>query len=662
MNILFCGGEKTINIVEALKETHKGSSIKFNWIKHVSSLDDILSELYSGEVYDRVIFIEQCWTNDGEITDSDSIRKIISNLNEFIKNNKKQLLTQVFVAATSGMAQIVAEETIELGNTSLILLKDKPYYVGFFSKAAVNSLSSINEKYVFKMDRNRKEEVGKAVMNVVDSIEETINIEIDGGNKIEDNFDLEDSLMDEMKLQEGIDFEHEEYYGKTEEELQISYEEESEAGDNPEELEEVFDEFEDFDESELTILDESELEYENLDETQSTDNVAIEQEDSLEESFGDSFEESLNELSNVPLETPSIEESLNDFESEDKVEVKISNNPFNNQNNVTLPQTKQAVKSGRKALRLGKKEPEKKSQKVAKEEKTYAKTSNDSKVIDLMQSHRIRGTSIVVTGTGGSGASTVAFNIANHIVNSEFNVLIVDFDIKNRTQSYITNKSYRAVHSIDSSKASLRNAIKTVESGGLMRSVDIVKPGLNLLTIGLNCNQLKMSDIADMNKTIRMEAKARDYYNAIIYDIPFEYVVDDLYYMSCNSDRIVIVVDGSTWGMMKLMSMVGNIVNEDALETIQNRGQLLFNKVKEPMSNRFGGNGRNFRVILNRLDGIVKELTGISGGVFERMHVCGLIPYIEEMDKFWFSEHAFSDTPLGADIFRQIIDGIFLVR
>ena len=106
--------------------------------------------------------------------------------------------------------------------------------------------------------------------------------------------------------------------------------------------------------------------------------------------------------------------------------------------------------------------------------------NNVSKATKALIPFSKRGTSICVTGFGGSGTSTIAYNLANIICQLGFTVLLVDLDVNGRTQNYIAKPCYEGM---ETDGANLRAAINS--STGISSQVSLVKVGFHLLTMGI---------------------------------------------------------------------------------------------------------------------------------------------------------------------------------
>ena len=81
---------------------------------------------------------------------------------------------------------------------------------------------------------------------------------------------------------------------------------------------------------------------------------------------------------------------------------------------------------------------------------------NDRQIRDTLDAFANRGNSILVTGCGGCGTSTIALNLANIINRLGYTVLLVDLDTENKTQSYISKDNFDCLEA---------------ESAGLMAAV-----------------------------------------------------------------------------------------------------------------------------------------------------------------------------------------------
>lgn len=268
-----------------------------------------------------------------------------------------------------------------------------------------------------------------------------------------------------------------------------------------------------------------------------------------------------------------------------------------------------------------------------------------------------RGNSIVVTGCGGCGTSTVAYNLANIINQLGYTVLLVDMDTEGRTQSYISKTNY---DSMEPDGANLMSAVNS--SNGISAQESIVKQGFHLLTMGLGTDTAPVSELLHKEKISRFVNLAKTSHNFVIYDIPFSSATGFLSEITYMTDNLVLVADASNWGITKLMLNVCNISLDDMQDTIFSRAQLVFNRYRN-LTKLLGKKVRTGVDITKVVDMKVQELIGEDSGFhFEDLHIAGIINDDPEIENGWFDSVQYSDTHKGQAIFLELLEHIVLKK
>lgn len=279
------------------------------------------------------------------------------------------------------------------------------------------------------------------------------------------------------------------------------------------------------------------------------------------------------------------------------------------------------------------------------------------KVKDGLKPFAARGNNIVCTGFGGCGTSTVAYGLANILVQLGYNVLLVDCDTRGRAQNYISRTSYDAM---SPDGANLMAAINS--STGLNKQMSVVKQGFHLLTMGMGSDIQPIQEMIHKEKIARFMTNAKSTHNFVIYDIPFDIATDFLSDITFGADNLVTVVDSSTWGITKMLLGICNIANEDMQDTFFNRAQLVFNKERH-LTKVLGHGISSTDDILSVVDNQVFELLGDDPGYyFKTMKVAGIIKDDPAVEKGWFENTHYSDTAKGQEVFLNLVNNIILRR
>lgn len=289
--------------------------------------------------------------------------------------------------------------------------------------------------------------------------------------------------------------------------------------------------------------------------------------------------------------------------------------------------------------------------------KKATSSSNVNKIKEDLRPFAARGNSILVTGCGGCGTSTIAFNLANIICQLGYTVLLVDMDTEERTQNYISKLNYE---SMEAEGANLMVAVNSTT--GISKDVSVVKTGFHLLTMGIATDTAPVEDILHKEKIARFINLAKTSYNFVIYDVPFKETVGFLSDITYMCDNLVLTVDASNWGITKTLLSMCNIDSDDMQDTMFSRAQLVFNKQRS-LSRVLGTKVRSCHDIVKAMDKKVKELIGEDPGYhFEDLHIAGIINDDPVFEDGWFEQVQYSDTRKGQAIFLELADNIILKK
>ena len=289
--------------------------------------------------------------------------------------------------------------------------------------------------------------------------------------------------------------------------------------------------------------------------------------------------------------------------------------------------------------------------------KKATSSSNVNKIKEDLRPFAARGNSILVTGCGGCGTSTIAFNLANIICQLGYTVLLVDMDTEERTQNYISKLNYE---SMEAEGANLMVAVNSTT--GISKDVSVVKTGFHLLTMGIATDTAPVEDILHKEKIARFINLAKTSYNFVIYDVPFKETVGFLSDITYMCDNLVLTVDASNWGITKTLLSMCNIDSDDMQDTMFSRAQLVFNRQRS-LSRVLGTKVRSCYDIVKAMDKKVKELIGEDPGYhFEDLHIAGIINDDPVFEDGWFEQVQYSDTRKGQAIFLELADSIVLKK
>ena len=286
------------------------------------------------------------------------------------------------------------------------------------------------------------------------------------------------------------------------------------------------------------------------------------------------------------------------------------------------------------------------------EEYTVVGNKEISKVLDGISKY---GISIVVTGAGGSGVSTVSFNMANMLSNLGYKVLIVDFDTEQKAQSYISSRSYQSIRKEGT------DLIDVVNDGlQLENHAAFVKKNLYLLTLGAATDSIKFNDALNTNKIPNFIGLSKSMFNFVIYDIPINSIIEYSPQIAILCDTLITVIDSSTWGGMKAINSLLNIENEELLDTFFSKSRVVFNRVSSEcslMGKPFNPSKKGWG---KTLDSIVEQLAGEEMDVkFSDLGRASILKLSSINSTMWYEKRAYSDTKEGNIEYMRLIKETF---
>lgn len=282
-----------------------------------------------------------------------------------------------------------------------------------------------------------------------------------------------------------------------------------------------------------------------------------------------------------------------------------------------------------------------------------ASNISDKKLKKALEAFAARGNNICVTGCGGCGTSTVAFNLANTLANLGYSVLLVDFDTEGRSQNYISSDCYK---SMEHDGANLMAAVNSGQ--GINTHTAVVKRGLHLLTMGIGGDAAKPEELLNEAKITRFINLAKPSHNFIIYDVPFDSAVGFLADTVYLSDNLVVVTEMSTHGIIKTMLKICNIDSQDMMDTFFSKAQLVFNKYRG-FNKLLGKKVKTAKDITKIMDQTVFDLIGEDNGLyFSSMHIAGILDDDPNYELGWFERVQYSDTNKGKEIYKDLIEKI----
>lgn len=688
MKILFAGGGKTENITNGLRNKYKNTGMDF-----VSCVDiEEISEQYvKGELFDRIVIMEQAWTSDNEVTNPNVWRQ---RINDFATDAARRDLdlTYVFVVESQQKAEIAHEEILSIRHNSVVIQKmsDK-YSVTYFAKLVKEDIAA------FPQDRVYTGEVGETMEEGARIGDDTKNIHdyptgshFDPSRDIDFDDDPEHIVIPTVFVEPESESQEPELEPDFDEDPSDWAEPDDAGGDEswdepPEEepgvaLEVAVKNLKDYEltEGRTEVTEDSKFDDSSLYGGSGGEVDFYGQKKEEDIMTPTDTEENIEDLLyGKPAQKPEEDDENNgDIEYVEQAPgngtsnngntpierkrggIRPNINPRVNVNAGVNVATPSVTAPGRGRGKPTKKDRQKKGEEIAtnatrqkpERQKSVAE-ANFKHLTSVLDTFAARTTAIMFIGCGGSGNSTIAYNMANLIASLNYKVLIVDLDTVNRAQGYITKESY---DSMEVASAPLRQALASARGMG---NVSVVRPALHLLSLGMGGEPMDLTSVLTTSRMLAFSQMAKQQYKFVIYDVPFQVATSTAKDMLAVADNIVLTVAANNWGVNKLLLNVCNIENEETQAIIFERGQLLFNR-DDNAPKILGRKAKNTNDITIGMDFKVHELTGQDTDLyFQRMHCCGLIPedHNHLFESGWCEAKQYTDYPNGRNLFAQIL-------
>lgn len=687
MKVLVCAGEKTHVIVNALVNLMQSTGTTFLQVTHIDDIKDIFQ---TGKYFDRALIVQQGWTYDGTDTDENSIRRKINDFANDIKKQQTFNTSYVFLTKNNEMADIVNEEIMSIAHNSAIVVKEPKYNGNFFARLASDELVDLPNLYVPTTTPEVAEEAPEVTEETPDNTFDNVD---------EGNFETPGSSV----------FDNDVFGGGFAGDIPDTVDPDFGAGDlgykppepqpgpvYPDNPPEQFTEPQpsgDFNDPEFG---DSKPPYDydaqgNAPLDQPANGYYPENDDypgqGNQSGYGDTFNQPYqDDVSGGDYpEPPSDEMEQEPYPQQPYPEEPYPQEPYPQQPYPQEPYPQAPYNQEYYPTEQPGTEPY--PQAGAFDDDDYGNNSKsgdnnfDSEMYGsgdennepgpeknivrpkltkkqlkaTFDAFANRGNNIVVTGFGGSGTSTLAFNLANTICNLGYTVLLVDMDTKYKTQSYLSKDSFDAV---DVDSANVMAAVNS--TSGINAYTSIVRQGFHLLTMGMASDSKEARDAFKQDRLAKFMSQCKASHNFVIFDIPFDDLVGSLSQIGYSADNVIINIDASNWGISKALIGMCNIGNDDIEDTLFSRGQIIFNRYKG-MNKLFGKKVKSLNNVTDKMDEMLIKLNGEDPGYrFANMHVIGAIKFSKSIEEFWFGQMQYSDTQGGLDEYIEILKRVLL--
>lgn len=664
MKVLICAGQKTDAVVGALSRKFDNNG---DAIQGVRYCEEIHEKFMLGTTYDRVVIFETAITHDEELNMDvcrDRIEELVSNIS--VRGTDE---TIVFIVESEGLADVILSETFEISDREAVIQMAGPYKVTFIARAMITSVDELASEIGYKPSNNETgfDEKDAGSENGEELFGDTA--ETDGYSESTGD-DIED-ILGELGIGGG-EQSSDELYGlynnDTEKEELITEEEDCGLYNSLEGQEDVHNTHEEVDEYDEEVnneiyepdinAEEGNNGYEGGDRDYEED-TGIYDEDTADESlYTENEVDEIRDIRNNKIEyVDGRTGTVGDLRFCTKCGEKL-----------TARDARKVYMTGRCPKCLGvllktdSHKEEEVDQSLYKDNVDNEEYEDDIEGVEVsnqlksvMKLISKKGYTICFTGCDGAGVSTTAFNSANVISAMGYSVLLIDLDTYNRAQGYL---SYRVYKGTGVSGTNLIEAVNTDKD--IISSVVVVRSGFHALTIGIAEDLAKPEDILKEDRLNKFITESKTKYDFVVVDTKLHELSRFLKPVAYMMDDIVAVVDDSKHGIIKYMLEMTNIEDEDAQYSLFSRHKVILNRYRGTKE-ILGYKVRKTSELMKTLDKIVSGITGCELDIFFRdIPIVFTIPFIPEMEEYWFNKKQVSDTRKGKELFRDLVASILM--
>lgn len=281
----------------------------------------------------------------------------------------------------------------------------------------------------------------------------------------------------------------------------------------------------------------------------------------------------------------------------------------------------------------------------------YSDITNEKTLVSKLNGLSASGCNLVVTGCTGSGVTTIAYNLGMILSRLGFLTLIVDFDTAERAQSYVSMDMYKC---IGAESMSLERAINNgVPLGNV---IGAVKKGLYAIGLGAAVDAYEIDQALKVEKIPEFMASAKSQFKFVIYDVPLDNIVSKTSNIATLADKMLMVMEASSSGVMKIINKITNIEDEALLDMILGKSIPVINKYTDDCS-LMGTKVGKSKNVTKTMDGIVTNLAGEDIGIhFSDMGQSIEIPYDKEYDSMWYKRGAYCCSRSGEKVYKTMVD------
>lgn len=281
--------------------------------------------------------------------------------------------------------------------------------------------------------------------------------------------------------------------------------------------------------------------------------------------------------------------------------------------------------------------------------------ANFKKTLDLFAN---RGTMFLVTGTHGSGATTVGFNLANTLSRLGYKTLVIDCDSEIKSMSFASKEIYE---SMEPSASCLREAIN---GNNISDFVTIVRPNFHVLCDGIASDTYQFDREIHKDRFTNFAIKLKQTYQFVVFAMSSKLAVDyceDITYMC---DDIIYTIQANKYGITKALLDLCNIDSDAMQRQMFQKSSILYNQM-DRLNDLYGYKVKNPKDIATCMDKYLYDLVGDAADdlKFSKMKLLGYIPDIDNyMSQGLFNGKCWSDTEAGRNTYIGVLKSILFKK
>lgn len=391
-----------------------------------------------------------------------------------------------------------------------------------------------------------------------------------------------------------------------------------------------------------------ELEVEEDDNSDDEDELEVE-EDDTDELEEDTLDKNNNSSDDLEADDDTPDDELEEFGAEDETEdEEVELNEEEEENFVNKEKGHRNMKKEDESFNNYNNE-----EAAHREGKGFAEVDKENfkKTLDLFAN---RGTMFLVTGTHGSGATTVGFNLANTLSRLGYKTLVIDCDSEIKSMSFASKEVYE---SMEPSASCLREAIN---GNNISDFVTVVRPNFHVLCDGIASDTYQFDREIHKDRFTNFAIKLKQNYQFVVFAMSSKLAVDyceDITYMC---DDIIYTIDANKYGITKALLDLCNIDSDAMQRQMFQKSSILYNQM-DRLNDLYGYKVRNPKDIAICMDKYLYDLVGEAADdlKFSKMKLLGYIPDIDNyMSQGLFSGKCWSDTEPGRRTYIGILKSI----